>query len=196
MNNEKGMTLVELMAVVSIISIIGMAGVQFLLSTTEIFDRQVIANEQTIIVDHVRQAITSEVRYVEAMALDNDEHADVDKYVGYATIWSTGNNLKLKEELADGSTTTTDLISSEIMGKHTMSVEFEKVSSTNDVLQVNVFLDEGTESSVELSFSIRLLNMALYENEIDEETDEQGTVTGINAITRIYFHDEVELTSP
>ncbi|MFI3202327.1 MAG: type II secretion system protein [Eubacteriales bacterium] len=182
MNNEKGMSLNELMAVVAILAIMGMIFIQFLFTSTDIFQRQQIANEQTIIMDHIRRVITSEVRYVETMTLDNRTDP---AYVEYSSIASTGNTLMFQENQSE---VAIDLTSPEIMGSHTMEVQFEKVTGASDVLQVKVFLDTGTNSELEQTFSIRLLNMALY---VDNRIEDMGDGSREN-INKIFFKDDVD----
>lgn len=219
MNNEKGMTLVEVIAVVSILTMIGTVGVNIIYSARGIYDYQVMVSEQTYIVDIMRQAITEEVRYVETLVLDNSL---LTEYEGYHSITCTGNQLILTEIVVEdtgggnlvakdqhlNSVTTDDgtileplnIINLGVVGAHTIKVEYEKVTiesddddtddSDNDDCILKVKVFLDTGTEYEHEFSFSIRLMNMSLYE-NEITENRGDNEG-ETFTRILFKDDVD----
>ncbi|MFI3177589.1 MAG: prepilin-type N-terminal cleavage/methylation domain-containing protein [Eubacteriales bacterium] len=170
MKNAKGMTLVELSVALVIMMIIGGVIIQFLLSATQMFKEKQLSNEQVIIMDHIMAIMEEEVRYMEYIYLSNGAASgDITNYA-YYTLTCVDNQL-----ICDGVV----LTSASIMDTHTMTVEFESTAAA--VLKVTVYLDTAESYSRKESFNIRLLNMELYNNTIDEASGD--------AISQIYYSE-------
>ncbi len=173
MKNAKGMTLVELSVALVIMMIIGGVIIKFLLSATQMFKEKQLSNEQVIIMDHIMAIMEDEVRYMEYIYLSNGNVAGPIATEGYSYYkLACVDNQLIRDDLEV-------LTSSSIMDTHTMTIEFESIASA--VLQVTVYLDSAEPYSRKESFAIRLLNMELYNNTIDETTDD--------AISQIYYSE-------
>ncbi len=175
MKNEQGMTLVELITTMAILAIIGIILVNFLFTSSNVFESRKLANEQTIIMDHLRTVITDKVRYMEVLEISN---ATTSTEANCESIISRDNKLICKDEYGVES----DLTSENIIGTHSVIVEFEKASDT--VLRVRVYLDSATDYKREEIFTIKLMNIELYNDNIIEEG------SGVS-IQQIYYKNRV-----
>lgn len=193
-NNEKGMTLNEILVVIAILGIVGMMGFQFYLSSVGVFERQQMIGEQTIIMQHVRDVITAEIRFVEAAKLTDSIESLDDGY--YLSLTSQSNNLMKTEILVDNNNVVEqnyryenemgnevienpELLDDTIIGVHTIKVAFLKGADADDVLNIIVTLDAGTDYGAIYEFSVRLMNMRLGGNVIDDSVSSGISVYSI-----------------
>ncbi len=157
------MTLVELTVAMMISMIVGGVVLSILFTTLNLYTQQQIKNRQYIIIDHVEEVISKELRYATNIQITDTPVADTEHYL------SMVNGEFTKDE--------TDILCGEtIIQDHTLNVTFLANPNQSDScnIYVEVQLDENKEYAVTESFYIKALNLELKGDTVGKQADATG----------------------
>ncbi|HHX74446.1 MAG TPA: hypothetical protein GX699_06045 [Firmicutes bacterium] len=157
--NEKGISLIELVVVLALLTVVLAAGFNFFSSGMTIF---AFADKRASVQQAVRlvsDAVTREIRYAEeAIIIDvSDPSAFAD--TGYNYIYQEGNTVKLRRK---GSATGSPIAGA--AGEVSLEINFSYVS-TDNILDYTVSGEQPGSAPYSVTASVMLLNADSVEGE-------------------------------
>lgn len=145
LNNSKGLTLIELITAITITVMMGTIVTGIVLTSSALFMNRQMLNEQHILIDYIDMVLSQEIRNSTDLHFGTSEP-------GCTVIDSTGDIVIRNGDY---------LFSSNVVGSHTVRLEFHTTDVSVDNLYVTIYIDEGLSHEKVETINFKMLNFAL-----------------------------------